>query len=105
MSNAYISLSTLKGSAGLDIAGSAYDTRLVALLENVSREIDRYCERYFYFVQVGALRRERALYGERLVGYAIPRARSIDIDEPAHLALAEALLAVNEEKPAGRPVL
>mgnify|MGYP001592978553 CR=1 FL=1 len=60
---------------------------------------------YFYFVQVGALRRERALYGERLVGYAIPRARSIDIDEPAHLALAEALLAVNEEKPAGRPVL
>ena len=51
MSNAYISLSTLKGSAGLDIAGSAYDTRLVALVENVSREIDRYCERYFYFVQ------------------------------------------------------
>lgn len=49
---------------------------------------------YFYFVRVGALREERTLYGERLVGYPIPRERSIDIDEPAHLAIAEALLEV-----------
>jgi len=51
MANAYISLTTLKSSAGLDIAGTAYDDRLVSLIENVSRQIDRYCERYFYFTQ------------------------------------------------------
>ncbi|MBI3087393.1 MAG: acylneuraminate cytidylyltransferase family protein [Candidatus Omnitrophica bacterium] len=47
---------------------------------------------YFYFMRVDALRRERALYGERLVGYPIPRERSVDIDEPAHLVIAEALM-------------
>ncbi len=46
----------------------------------------------FYFARVDALRRERTLYGERLVGYEIPRLRSIDIDEPAHLTVAAALL-------------
>ncbi len=50
---------------------------------------------YAYFARVEALRRERTLYGERLVGYPIPRHRSIDIDEPVHLAIAEALLSIN----------
>ena len=47
---------------------------------------------YFYLVRATALRETRALYGERLVGYPIPRERSVDIDEPGHLAIAEALL-------------
>lgn len=51
MPNAYLSLTILKGSAGLDIAGTAYDARLVSLVENVSREIDRYLDRHFYYVQ------------------------------------------------------
>lgn len=51
MANPYVSLTTLKASGGLDIAGTAYDDRLVGLLENVSREVDRYLDRYFYFVQ------------------------------------------------------
>jgi N-acylneuraminate cytidylyltransferase len=51
---------------------------------------------YFYFVRASSLRRERKLYGPRLVGYPIPRARAIDIDEPEHLVIAEALLAAME---------
>jgi N-acylneuraminate cytidylyltransferase len=51
---------------------------------------------YFYFVRVEALRAERTLYGKRLVGYPIARERSIDIDEPVHLAIAEALAAAAE---------
>jgi N-acylneuraminate cytidylyltransferase len=47
---------------------------------------------YFYFVRAESLRRERRLYGPRLVGYPIPRERAIDIDEPGHLVMAEALL-------------
>lgn len=57
---------------------------------------------YFYFTRVEALRRERTLYGERLVGFAIPRTRSVDIDEPAHLAVAEALLDINSGTTASR---
>ena len=49
----------------------------------------------FYFSRVAALRREGSLYPPNLVGYRIPRDRSIDIDEPAHLAIAEALLEMS----------
>lgn len=54
---------------------------------------------YFYLVRVEALRSERTLYGARLVGQPIPRERSIDIDEPAHMVIAEALLAAAEARP------
>ena len=47
---------------------------------------------YFYFIRAASLRRERRLYGPRLVGYPIPRARAVDIDEPDHLVMAEALM-------------
>ena len=56
---------------------------------------------YFYLVRVDALRRERGIVGERMVGYRIPRYRSIDIDEPYHLLMAEALLEVKERIEAG----
>jgi pseudaminic acid cytidylyltransferase len=53
---------------------------------------------YFYLVRVEALRRERTLYGAKLVGQPIPRERSIDIDEPAQMVIAEALLAAAEAR-------
>jgi len=56
---------------------------------------------YFYFVRAESLRRERRLYGPRLVGYRIPRERAIDIDEPGHLLMAEALLDAMERGKAG----
>lgn len=51
MPNAYVSLTTIKASAGLDISGTLYDTRLRELSENISRELDRFCGRYFYYSQ------------------------------------------------------
>jgi pseudaminic acid cytidylyltransferase len=58
---------------------------------------------YFYFIRADSLRRERRLYGPRLVGYPIPRARAVDIDEPGHLVMAEALMdAAARLEPAGR---
>ena len=41
--------------------------------------------------------RAGSLYGEVCVGYAMPRERSIDIDEPVDLVIAEALLAWQEQ--------
>ena len=48
MANAYVTLTALKGTGALNITGTAYDTRLLYLIENVSRQIDRYCNRVFY---------------------------------------------------------
>lgn len=56
----------------------------------------------FYFARVEALRRERTLYGERLVGSEIPRIRSLDIDEPEHLTIAEALLRAASDRAESR---
>ena len=48
MTNSYVSLDVLKSSGVLNITGSGDDGRLLALLENVSRLADRYCNRHFY---------------------------------------------------------
>ena len=48
MGNAYLSLDTLTGTAALNV-GTAYDTRLLGLIENVSRQVDKFCNRVFYF--------------------------------------------------------
>lgn len=48
MTNAYADLTTLKSSGVLNITGAAFDARLLALLENVSRWVDNYCNRRFY---------------------------------------------------------
>ena len=48
MTNPYADLTTLKFSGVLNITGTSYDTRLLELLEAVSRLIDRYCNRHFY---------------------------------------------------------
>lgn len=48
MRNTYVTLDALKGTGALNLTGTAYDTRLLFVLENVSREIDRYTNRQFY---------------------------------------------------------
>ena len=48
MSNAYVSLDTLKSAGALNISGTGSDSRLRALAENASRVVDRYCNRHFY---------------------------------------------------------
>ena len=48
MTNAYVSLDTLKSASVLDITGTGDDARLRILLENVSRQVDRHCNRHFF---------------------------------------------------------
>ena len=48
MANSYVSVDTLKGTAALNITGTAYDARLRGLLEHVSRQVDRFCNRVFF---------------------------------------------------------
>ena len=48
MPNTYCDLATLKSGGALNITGNAYDSRLLALLEEASRRIDGYCNRHFY---------------------------------------------------------
>ena len=50
MTNAYVSLDTLKSSSVLNVTGAADDSRLRALAENASRIVDRYCNRHLYVV-------------------------------------------------------
>ena len=51
MTNAYCDLATLKSGGALNIKGSVYDPRLLALLEDASRQIDDHCNRHFYVLQ------------------------------------------------------
>lgn len=48
MPNTYLSLDTLKGTAALNITGTAHDSRLLGLLEAASRQVDKYCNRVFF---------------------------------------------------------
>ena len=48
MANSYVTLDVFKSSGVLNITGTGDDARLLALLESVSRLIDRYCNRHFY---------------------------------------------------------
>jgi CMP-N-acetylneuraminic acid synthetase len=60
-----------------------------------SQELPRVCvdNGAVYLARIDAFLRERTFYGERLVGYWMPRERSVDVDEPVDLALAEFFLA------------
>ncbi len=53
---------------------------------------------YFYFARVPALQEEKTFYSRKLVGYPIPRERSVDIDEPVHLKIAEALMGLRKRE-------
>ena len=54
MTNAYAGLTTLKSAGVLNITGAGFDDRLLALLEDVSRQIDGYCNRHFYVLTTTA---------------------------------------------------
>lgn len=45
-----------------------------------------------YLVRVPAFLEQRTFYGRPLVGYRMPRLRSVDVNEPFDLALAECIL-------------
>lgn len=47
MPHAYVSVTFLKGTGVLSFTGTAYDTRIRQIAENVSEQIDRYCNRTF----------------------------------------------------------
>ena len=51
MANAYANLKTIKSVSLLDIAGSSHDSRLLELLEDVSRWVDQHCNRHFFSLQ------------------------------------------------------
>ncbi len=51
MTNVYADLTTMKSAGVLNITGSSFDARLLALLEDVSRWIDSYCNRHFYVLE------------------------------------------------------
>ena len=53
--NAYTSLHTLKSPSILNLTDDAHDDRLLTLVENVSRQIDRFCNRHFYCLKAARL--------------------------------------------------
>ena len=73
MTNAYVTLDTLKSSGVLNITGTGDDTRLLALIEAVSRLIDRYCGRHFY-----SLKAAKKFDGDGSVSLLMPDLISID---------------------------
>jgi hypothetical protein len=79
MTNAYADLTTLKSSGALNITGAAFDARLLALLENVSRWIDSYCNRHFYVLN--AARRFDSDGGEQLLLPDLISVTSLKTDE------------------------
>mgnify|MGYP001594638033 CR=1 FL=1 len=51
MPNSYITLDTLKSTAGLNLGtGTAYDNRLIEIAETVSRQLDNLLNRHFYYI-------------------------------------------------------
>jgi CMP-N-acetylneuraminic acid synthetase len=59
-----------------------------------SQELPRVCvdNGAIYLVRIDVFERERSFYSARLAGYWMPRERSVDVDEPVDLALAEFFL-------------
>ena len=73
MVNSYVSLDLFKSSAVLNITGTGDDARLLGLLENVGRTIDRYCNRHFY-----ALNATRKFDGNGRSELLVPDLISVD---------------------------
>lgn len=73
MTNAYVSLDILKDASALNIAGTDYDDRLLALAEAASRVIDRRCNRHF-FARNAALH----FYGNGAKRLLVPDLISVD---------------------------
>ena len=71
--NAYATLDVLKSAAVLDISGSGDDSRLLMLLENVSRQLDSYCDRHFF-----TLSATRVFDGDGSAALRVPDLISVD---------------------------
>ena len=52
MMNEYISIELIKGAGVLSITGTAQDARLLQLIENISRGIDKFTKRFFYNLEL-----------------------------------------------------
>ena len=48
--NLYVTIDTLKGGGAFNLEGTAYESRLLSLTNGVSRQIDRWCNRHFYYL-------------------------------------------------------
>ena len=75
MTNAYVSLDILKDASALNISGTDYDGRLLALAEAASRVIDRRCNRHFF-----ARRAALHFYGNDATRLLVPDLISVDVD-------------------------
>ena len=73
--NAYAPLHTLRSPSILNLTDDTHDDRLLALAGNVSRQIDRYCNRHFYCLEAVRLFDGRG--GDTLL---VPDLISIDPD-------------------------
>ncbi|MDP6452218.1 MAG: hypothetical protein QF898_02825 [SAR202 cluster bacterium] len=73
MTNAYVTVDTIKSASALDITGTGDDTRLRLIIEAVSRQIDANCNRAFY--QLSASRMFDSQGGDSLL---VPDLVSID---------------------------
>ena len=73
MTNAYVSLDTLKSAGVLNITGTGDDSRLRSLAESVSRMIDRYCNRHFF-----ALSASKKFDGDGSIRLPVPDLISVD---------------------------
>ena len=53
MSNSYVNIGTLKNAGTLDIGitKTDYDSQLLRIAESESREIDKFCDRFFYIYE------------------------------------------------------
>ena len=73
MTNAYVSLDTLKSAGVLNITGTGDDSRLRSLAESVSRMIDRYCNRHFF-----VLNASKKFDGDGSIRLLVPDLISVD---------------------------
>ena len=73
MANSHVSLDVFKSSGVLNITGTADDTRLLSLLESVSRLTGRYCNRHFYVLSA-----TRKFDGEGTQGLLVPDLITVD---------------------------
>jgi pseudaminic acid cytidylyltransferase len=68
-----------------------------------SQELPKVCvdNGAIYLARVATFRAEKTFYASRLVGYWMPRERSVDVDEPIDLAMAEFFLTRRPSAPPG----
>lgn len=51
MPNVYCHMGTIKATGSLGITGTSFDDQLLRISEMASREIDKYCDRFFYIYE------------------------------------------------------